>query len=591
VRYVGDRVCGKCHQKEYEAYRTHPMGRSCAPVAEASPLEPYDRKEANTFDALGCTFSVERRGRRIFHREVFRVQGKKVAELEEEVHFALGSGTQGRSYLVNRGGFLYQSPISWYAHRESRHHPAHWFSPRRAWDLSPGYAHHLVHFTRGITNECLFCHSHRVAPVAGTLNGYREPVFRPQTAIGCERCHGPGELHVRSRIGGAAPPPGRDRTIVDVKHLEPALREAVCQQCHLQGEARIARRGRERFDYRPGLPLHEFLAVFVRPPELTDGHRAVSHTEQMAISTCFRRSRGTKKLGCLSCHDPHRLPAPGRRLAFYRGRCLNCHREESCSLAPAERRQSQDSCIACHMPRSSSSNIAHSAVTDHRIVRSPDHPPRPRSGFTIPLLPFHAELKSESPRELERDLGLAMIVQARKPNRDGDRRIICANALPFLEAAVDRHPGDVAAGEARGYALWTLGRLAEARQAMEQTLARAPRREVALYDAVRLMITLNQSDAALRYCRRLLEVSPGDDRGHALLAKLLADRGRWPEALRACRTALRLDPSSVGARMVLVAWHLHRGNKKHARAEFELLLAMRPANAAQLRRWFAAQGN
>jgi hypothetical protein len=66
-----------------------------------------------------------------------------------------------------------------------------------------------------------------------------------------ESIPGPGELHVRRRRGQKADPGDGDDTIVNPRRLEPALREAVCEQCHLQGQARVLRRGRGPFDYRP----------------------------------------------------------------------------------------------------------------------------------------------------------------------------------------------------------------------------------------------------------------------------------------------------------------------------------------------------
>ena len=69
--------------------------------------------------------------------------------------------------------------------------------------------------------------------------------------------------------------------------------------------------------------------IAVRTQEL------VSQFEQMYVSACYRASAG--KLSCISCHDPHELPTPDRRVAYYRNRCLQCHRETSCSLPVAVR--------------------------------------------------------------------------------------------------------------------------------------------------------------------------------------------------------------------------------------------------------------
>ena len=130
----------------------------------------------------------------------------------------------GIAYLIERDEFLFQSPIAWYARAQR-------------WDLPPGYQKSNRHFDAPIHSACLFCHSNRSEPVAGTANRYRPPFFAGH-AIGCERCHGPGELHAADPILVG----GRDLTIVNPAALEPELRDAVCQQCHLNGQKRVLRR-------------------------------------------------------------------------------------------------------------------------------------------------------------------------------------------------------------------------------------------------------------------------------------------------------------------------------------------------------------
>ena len=56
VQYVGDESCARCHARQAESYRQHPMGRSLAPVAAADAVERYDPTAHNPFEALGFRF-------------------------------------------------------------------------------------------------------------------------------------------------------------------------------------------------------------------------------------------------------------------------------------------------------------------------------------------------------------------------------------------------------------------------------------------------------------------------------------------------------------------------------------------------------
>src|SRR5262245_14049817 len=306
VAYVRDGICAECHVDQATDFHKHPMGQSLFPVASVAGLQRYDATVRNPFEALGATFEVERLGDGVFHKETRRdSHGKLLAEARAEVHYVLGSGVHNYSYLIDRGGYLVQSPITFY-------------SQKNIWDISPGlenYGRNL--FERPVASDCLFCHANRVAAVPDTLNRFEPPIFIDGTVIGCQRCHGPGALHVERRERGEVVD-GPDHTIVNPRWLPSELRAGICHQCHLEGVRRILKRGRDSFDYRPGLPWQMFWTVFART-DLPDDSKLVSSVEQLYVSRCFQASKG--KMGCTSCHEPHRLPEATKRTDFYRGRC------------------------------------------------------------------------------------------------------------------------------------------------------------------------------------------------------------------------------------------------------------------------------
>jgi tetratricopeptide (TPR) repeat protein len=543
------------------------MGRSLSPIA-ATPAEGMASNAGQPlFEAQGLQYSITRQNGRVFHQETRRdAMGQAIAHNEAEIQFVLGSGRQGFSYLINRNGFLFQSPVSWYAHN-------------KRWGLSPGYEKVNAHFDRPIKSSCLFCHANQVQLVPGTVNRYTLPIFQGH-AIGCERCHGPGEVHIATPKYDS----GKDTAIVNPADLEPALRDAVCEQCHLNGRRRMLRVGRRDSDFRPGLPFYKFWTV-LEPAGGPAENRFVGQVEQMHESRCWQASKG--KLGCISCHDPHRLPAVEEKATYYRNRCLECHADRGCSLTELTRqRQSpNDDCAACHMPRSGNTDVVHAATTDHRILRRsgeqnrslpPDETSKPGQ---LLMVNFHRELMDERERALaDRDIGVILC-------RDGPEG--AARALPLLEQALKEQPDDPPGWEAKGFALSQIGRTKEALAAFRMALAKEPDRESALTGAAEIAAHGGYLDDAIGYWQRAIAICPWRSDYHAELALLYFERRSWSAAALASRNALQLNPADLEIRKLLVRCYLRLGDREAARTEFTTLLAFDPADRNDLLEQFA----
>jgi len=269
----------------------------------------------------------------------FERPGDPAVAGKRELLYFIGSGRRGRSYLFAEQGFLFESPVNWYTNRH-------------VWDMAPAYGNaaqipmNLPAFT-----SCLHCHvSGMQPPDPGTENRYPNPPFS-FSGVACERCHGPGAAHLK---GGA---------IVNPAKLEAARRDAVCMQCHLEGKAAIERAGRHVYEYRPGQQLDDYIRYFVFAEQKRPGLGAVSQFEALAQSVCKIKSGDV--MSCTSCHDPHREPSAAERVAYYREKCLACHGAKF----GGTHHPGQSDCTACHMPSSLSADVAHTEVTDHRILR------------------------------------------------------------------------------------------------------------------------------------------------------------------------------------------------------------------------------
>lgn len=577
VKYVGDAKCNTCHEATCKSYHAHPMGRS-ADFVNHNPIEKYHPSGITSFDAGPYTLSVERTATDVKHRIHLREPAQvPVADLVLPVQIAIGSGTRGRSYLSVEDGWAWQTPVSW-------------FGPEQKWDISPGFRIAATP-RRAIVPNCLFCHVDSVEPVAGTLNRYREPLVPRQAAIGCERCHGPGELHVAERADDPRPRLP-DVSIVNPKHLSPALQRAVCEQCHLQGQERVTRRGRDVFEFRPGLPFDEFVSVFVRHPDIALANKSVGQFEQMEQSRCFIRTDG--KLTCTSCHDPHAAPTAAEKDAHYRGRCLTCHQkpgETVCSEKPAVREAKRDSCIACHMPRASSANIAHTSVTDHRIPRTASPPP-PARGLvfgTVPLVRFHTSPQVPA-EEKERDLGIALarFAQSANPADLGPRDNIRELAVGRLRAATTRRPGDHPAWLTLSTALTGRDELTLRLEAATAAAELTNDAETALTELTEAAAAAGNFERAVEAADKRVKLVPRSAEPLVARAFVHIRRGDWVKAEADCAAAVKLNPLNAETHLYLAICRHKQGDTATAVKEARTAVALEPdpREKTSLMEWF-----
>jgi hypothetical protein len=353
VGYVGSKVCAGCHAGIYKSYLRTAMGRSITLGSSQTLSEPVTIRS----QVLDRLFTVSQDATGLYQSESQEAGGRKLFENKQRIEYVIGSGENGKSYAVRRGDYLFQAPLSYY-------------TKTRNWDLSPGFESSDQGFNRPIYDACIACHAGRPQAIPRRDGLYRNPPFL-ESAIGCENCHGPGQLHVAERGRGHAALP--DPSIVNPARLPARLAEDICMKCHQGGDTRALLPGKDYTDFRPGTPLIQTVAI-VSLPLRSDQTDLLEHHVSMRLSKCYRASAG--KLSCLTCHNPHEEPTESEAPGYFRQRCLTCHNESSCrvSLQTRLHQEPADNCIGCHMPKRDVAKISHAALTNHRIPARLDQP-------------------------------------------------------------------------------------------------------------------------------------------------------------------------------------------------------------------------
>jgi predicted CXXCH cytochrome family protein len=334
----GNESCQKCHADIAASYSQTAMARASGPAIDQ--LMPADFTHA----ASGVHYRVYDENNAAML--AFDRPDDPTMRGTRRLQYFIGSGHRGRTYLFSLDGFFFESPINWYAQK-------------KVWDTAPAFQEaRVMPMNLAAFPGCLNCHtSASRAPIAGTENKYDMPVFA-HDGITCERCHGDNAAHIATGKG----------EIVNPSKLAPARRDDVCMQCHLEGNVAIEQPHRKLAQYHPGENLGDDVHYFIYLDQESQQIRALGQSEALWQSVCKLRSGD--KLTCTTCHDPHSTPAPEKRVAFYRQKCLTCHGDAFATTHHAD----QPDCTSCHMPRTATSNIAHTQATDHRILKLPMMP-------------------------------------------------------------------------------------------------------------------------------------------------------------------------------------------------------------------------
>jgi tetratricopeptide (TPR) repeat protein len=554
ARYVGDAPCASCHPDVAASYEK--TGHAQSVSAFDPDTAPEEFAGGPTVHHDGSNFSYEPfvRDSALYQREFRRgPAGDTVHQRVHRVDLVIGSGNATRSYMMAVNGYYTEMPLTWY-------------SDQQTWDMSPGYEGENARFGRPINRECMTCHTGRPERSRFTQNHYPEV---PE-AITCERCHGPGETHVRRQraraSSGTAPDTaaaGADLAIVTPTDLPREEQLSVCQQCHLAGVT-VFKPGETPGTFRPGQSLRENRTVYVPDKQLEDPDWVGidSHPIRLARSACFKSSDMT----CATCHDAHE-PAAATTTAEYNTTCQSCHGGERapepvCArTGPAGRAVSREeamtgNCVDCHMQRGGTSNVPHVTFTDHWIRRDPG--PRDSSSRV-------SALSSSEPLDLV-PLRRMVALDGTSPP-PGNRADVEATVAYFrFYERMHRHPDYIDRAIARGRRSRFPSADADARVALARALAEA------------------DSTAAAAAVMQTAARATDDAWAHYWHGAMNEDRGRTQAAIQSYRRALRLQPRMLEAQVQLAGALFRAGRLGAAEAQLQTVVDYNPVYSA--RSWF-----
>lgn len=351
VKYVGIDQCKLCHYDKYETYIETGMGKSFNVASKQKSAANFNDSSLIYDEHSNLFYKPFWKDSLLFIKE-FRLNNNDTTHMRvEQVNYIIGSGQHTNSHLFSSNGYFCQLPFTYYTQTEKL-------------DLPPGFENgNNTRFSRKIGLECMSCHNGYSSFNKGSENNFSSVL----NGIDCERCHGPGELHVKEKMAEKIVDTSMyiDYTIVNPKDLSGELQMQICQRCHLQGNT-VLKDGKSFFDFMPGMMLNEIMEVYL--PKYThseDDFLMASHVERFKLSKCYLNNKND--FLCTSCHNPH-LSVKNLSNNYFNAKCNSCHNDKSfCSANTHTLSEENFNCVKCHMKKSGSIDIPHVSITDHHI--------------------------------------------------------------------------------------------------------------------------------------------------------------------------------------------------------------------------------
>ena len=313
--YVGSKACKGCHEEVYARWIKTRMANVVRDPREHPDAITPDISQPNPV----YNFTID------------------------DVSLVYGSRWKQR-YFKKVGDDYFPLPVQWdVAHKMWRKY----FVPNGAdwWAV----LYPPDNFQRPTGPLCDGCHSVNYDIKAKTVTEWN---------VGCERCHGPGEAHVKKPVRETIENPGR----FDYVHASD-----TCIQCHSQGQPKGNPIEGKYYDWPVGYDVTKNLKDYWNLEEHKLGETnfmhfadGTAHKNRMQGNDFIQSLMYARGVTCFSCHDPHGTDNVAMVRKSGNALCLDCHgpNTQAGPHAPSVEAHTHhkagspgNECIACHMPK------------------------------------------------------------------------------------------------------------------------------------------------------------------------------------------------------------------------------------------------
>ena len=374
AHYVGSKVCQTCHATQYAEWQStwhaNMIRKPSADVVVGdfnNVMHTFPKVQADRVDGKG-TAPIDPRIR-LWSRDgryVFTLldQDNPANEVTYEVELVIG-GNWDQHYEALVEGQHFPTPMRWAVGDKSwligGYRPEDWFKADGTPDGIPRKPHELKKL-RATEAKCAMCHETGFTPT-------RDPATKTwggtplEPGIGCEKCHGPGSLHVEANKDPAKKDPGK--IVHGTKDLNALQQTMLCAQCHGRNTNKTEPDLAFPVGFLPGDVHMSSLVSFWSYDDSNPDHNKYFWPSNWARRNRqqwqdFRLSKHFTKtdVTCLTCHtfhgrwEPRQLRLPKAQL------CVQCHTATGLAKKPNAElyagslmAQRGVTCTDCHMAK------------------------------------------------------------------------------------------------------------------------------------------------------------------------------------------------------------------------------------------------